>query len=77
MLEFYRILETKKTTVNDSLYELDAVDARWLNFVRHLDARNFNFVRPTPKLYAAVDLAFSLLWSPYTKFWRQGRRDAP
>ena len=56
---------------------MDTVDARWSKFVRPLDARHFNFMRPTLKFHAAMDSAFSLFWSPYTKFWRKGRREAP
>jgi hypothetical protein len=50
---------------------------RWLTFVRPVDAKHFNFMRPTLEFHAAMDSAILLFWSPNTKFWRQGRRDAP
>jgi hypothetical protein len=34
---------------------VDAMDARWLKFVHPLDARHFNFVRPTLKFGTAMD----------------------
>jgi hypothetical protein len=67
----------KQQFMSHYMIEMDTVDARWLKFVGPLDARHFNFMRPTLKFHAAMDSPFSLFWSPYTKFWRQGRRDAP
>jgi hypothetical protein len=39
---------------------VDAVDARWLKFVRPVDAKHVKFLRPTLKIYAAMVSAFSL-----------------
>jgi hypothetical protein len=52
--EFQHILVTKKQQFM-SHYEVDAMDARWLKFVHPLDARQFNFVRPTLKFGTAMD----------------------
>jgi hypothetical protein len=47
-------------------------DASWLKFLRLLDARHFDLVRPTLTFRTAKDSACSLFSNPYTK-----HRDAP
>lgn len=65
------MLETKNNIGYESLRW---TPCRWLNFVRPLDARHLDVVRPTLKFRTAVDSACSSFWSPHTKFWRRVRR---
>jgi hypothetical protein len=54
------------------MIEMYTVDARWLKFVRPLDARHFSFMRPTLKFHAAMDSAFSLFWIQLHKILASG-----
>ena len=57
-----------------SHYEVGAMDARWLKFVHPLDARHFNFVRPTLKFGTARDSHVLIILGVHTQ--NIGFRDA-